>query len=102
MLDQLDNVQVVRHTLPPANAPNFHSLQLGISDRPARTTSYADLGYFAKAGVNPKFKIGEFSVTPDAVLPVGTTLSAAHYVPGQYVDVTADSSVKCSVTRGDR
>jgi hypothetical protein len=32
-------------------------------------------------------------VTEDAVLPVGTTLSAAHFVPGQHVDVSGDSWV---------
>lgn len=35
----------------------------------------------------------EYSVTPDAILSVGTELNAGHFVPGQYVDVTATSYV---------
>lgn len=30
----------------------------------------------------------EFRVSPDALLPVGTQLNAAHFVAGQFVDVT--------------
>ena len=33
----------------------------------------------------------EFPVTPDAHVPVGTTFSAMHFVPGQYIDVVANS-----------
>ncbi|KAJ9104250.1 hypothetical protein QFC19_004067 [Naganishia cerealis] len=49
------------------------------------------LGHFKKAGVQPKKVVKEFRVTSDAVLPVGAELSVGHFVPGQYVDVTADS-----------
>ena len=45
------------------------------------------LGQFEKAGVPPKRKLMEFRVTEDALLPVGLELSAAHFVPGQLVDV---------------
>ena len=88
---QVDACQVVRHTPAPANSPNLHSLQLGASDRPEHTTSRPQLGHFAKAGVPPKYNVQEFRVTEDAVLPVGTELSAGHFVPGQCVDVTATS-----------
>lgn len=87
---QLDSCQVVQHTPPPPTSP-LHTLQLGSSNRPAKTTSRALLGHFAKAGVPPKYEVRSFQVTPDAVLPVGTELSAAHFVPGQMVDVTATS-----------
>jgi large subunit ribosomal protein L3 len=69
----------------------LHSLQIGASNRPERTTNKQQLGHFRKAGVPPKFKLQEFRVTEDAVLDVGTELSAGHFVPGQYVDVTATS-----------
>ena len=89
---QLDKVQVVRHSPPPANdKKGLHSLQIGASDRPAKTVTAQQLGHFRNAGVNPKYKLQEFRVTPNAVLPVGTELSAGHFVPGQYVDVTATS-----------
>jgi large subunit ribosomal protein L3 len=35
-----------------------------------------------------KRKLREFPVTEDALLPVGTTISVRHFVPGQFVDVT--------------
>lgn len=44
-------------------------------------------GHFASAGVPIKRRLHEFRVTPDAVLPVGTEVTAAHFVPGQYVDI---------------
>lgn len=87
---QLDNVEVIRHTQPPANDPKqLHSLQLGSSDRREKTINNAMKGYFRAHGATPKRKLQEFRVTPDAVLPVGTKLGASHFVPGQYVDVTA-------------
>ena len=44
-------------------------------------------GHFAKAKVEPKQKLVEFRVAADAVLEPGATLSAAHFVVGQKVDV---------------
>ena len=49
----------------------------------------ADRTVFLRLEIPPKRKLGEFRVTPDAVIPVGTPLVAAHFVPGQYVDVCA-------------
>lgn len=73
-------------------------------------------GHFTKAGVPPKLIVKEFPVTEDAHIPVGesslarvpsiwseaytgTTLSAAHFVPGQYVDVIGKSYVGLPVIR---
>ena len=36
----------------------------------------------------------EFPVTEDALLPVGTTITALHFVPGQFVDVQATTRGK--------
>jgi large subunit ribosomal protein L3 len=47
--------------------------------------------HYSKLSVEPKQSVAEFRVTTDALLPIGTSLSAAHFVPGQYVDVTAPS-----------
>lgn len=41
-----------------------------------------------RAGTPLKAKKVEFKVTEDALLPIGTTLSAAHFIPGQYLDIT--------------
>ncbi|KAJ9104400.1 hypothetical protein QFC20_004536 [Naganishia adeliensis] len=72
----------------------LHTLQLGSTNarsHSARHVTRQMLGHFKRAGVHPKKVVKEFRVTSDAVLPVGAELSAAHFVPGQYVDVTADS-----------
>ncbi|PPQ93253.1 hypothetical protein CVT25_015251 [Psilocybe cyanescens] len=80
------NIKTVRkdHTV-------YHAVQVAASDRPAKTTSLQMLGHFRKAKVPPKRIVKEFPVTPDALVPVGTTLSAIHFVPGQFVDVVANS-----------
>ncbi|XP_034017118.1 39S ribosomal protein L3, mitochondrial [Thalassophryne amazonica] len=46
---------------------------------------------FRNAGVPPKQKIAYFRVSDNAILKPGTPLYAAHFRPGQYVDVTAKS-----------
>jgi large subunit ribosomal protein L3 len=48
-------------------------------------------GHFAKAKVEPKRKLAEFRVSADALIDVGAELSAAHFVVGQFVDVTGTS-----------
>jgi large subunit ribosomal protein L3 len=45
------------------------------------------VGHFRTPGVPLKRKLKEFPVTEDALLPVGTTISVRHFVPGQFVDV---------------
>ncbi|KAJ7709796.1 translation protein [Mycena rosella] len=88
---QLDNCQVtanIKTTRP--NHTEYHAVQVGASDRPAKTESNQMLGHFNKARVPPKRIVKEFPVTPDAHVPVGTTLSAIHFVPGQFVDVVAN------------
>ncbi|KAF9194306.1 54S ribosomal protein L9, mitochondrial [Haplosporangium sp. Z 767] len=67
----------------------YTALQIGSSDRTPKNVTKPMLGHFEKAGVEPKRKLFEFRVTPDAVLPVGTELVASHFVPGQFVDCSA-------------
>ena len=47
-------------------------------------------GHFDAAGVPIKRRLTEFRVTPDALLPLGTLLNAAHFTPGQFVDVQGE------------
>lgn len=84
----------------------YHAVQVAASDKPERTTTIQMRGHFRKAGISPKRIVKEFPVTPNALVPVGrssiiqtgprcfmyigTTLSAIHFVPGQYVDVSAN------------
>ncbi|WVN86877.1 50S ribosomal protein L3 [Cryptococcus depauperatus CBS 7841] len=83
---QVDSNHVLRVSPPPSTSP-YHTLQIGASPRPEKTTTNALLGHFRKAGVEPKYKMKEFQVSDDAVVPVGTELSAGHFIPGQFVDV---------------
>lgn len=48
----------------------------------------SEVGHFRAQDVEMKRKLSEFPVTVDALLPVGTSICARHFVPGQYVDVT--------------
>jgi len=89
---QLENCQVTANIRTVRkDASVYHAVQVAATDRPSKTTTRAMRGHFAKAGVTPKRIVKEFPVTEDAHLPVGATLSAAHFVPGQYVDVIANS-----------
>ncbi|GAA5880761.1 hypothetical protein JCM3774_005702 [Rhodotorula dairenensis] len=90
---QLDDVEVIETRAYPATKkqPPRHTVTVGCTPRKAKTTSAALLGQFRQAGVDPKMRIAEFQVTEDALVPAGTNLSAAHFVPGQHVDVQAPS-----------
>ncbi|RKP10067.1 translation protein [Thamnocephalis sphaerospora] len=85
---KLDNVQVIQ-ARPSAEQEGMVKLQLGaVNQLPQRVTK-PERGHFAKAGVQPKKYVCEFLVTKDAALPVTTEITAAHFLPGQFVDVTA-------------
>lgn len=48
----------------------------------------------SQLGLPFKKLVAEWRVTPDALLPVGTHVGAAHYVAGQRVDVTGWTKFK--------
>ena len=48
-------------------------------------------GHFAKARVEPKRRLAEFRVSDDCLIDVGAEITAAHFVPGQFVDVSGTS-----------
>lgn len=66
----------------------YDAVQLGYGLAKVKNVSKAQRGHFAKAKVEPSKKLVEFRVSKDAMLEVGAELSAAHFIPGQYVDVT--------------
>jgi large subunit ribosomal protein L3 len=66
----------------------YTAVQLGVGRRKAKNVGKPMRGHFAKAKVEPKAKVAEFRVSPDALLEVGSRLSVAHFVEGQFVDVT--------------
>ncbi|KAF9435943.1 54S ribosomal protein L9, mitochondrial [Entomortierella beljakovae] len=89
---QLEQCQVV--DVMNEETHGYTALQIGSSDRPIKNVNKPLLGQYKKAGVEPKRKLFEFRVTPDAVLPVGTKLTASHFVPGQFVDCSAPTMGK--------
>ncbi len=69
----------------------YTAVQLGVGKAKVSRVSKANRGHFAKAKVEPKKKLVEFRVANENLLEVGAELSVAHYLPGQYVDVTGQS-----------
>ncbi|KAJ4757271.1 50S ribosomal protein L3 [Rhynchospora pubera] len=72
----------------------FFALQVGAGQKKEKHLTKPELGHFRAMGVPLKRKLKEFPVTEDALLPVGTPISVRHFLPGQYVDVTAISRGK--------
>ncbi|MBU1209658.1 MAG: 50S ribosomal protein L3 [Alphaproteobacteria bacterium] len=86
---RLENCQVLAQRTDEKNG--YTALQLGAgSRRPSRVTQ-PERGNFAIANVEAKRKLAEFRVSPDNLIEVGAEITADHFVPGQFVDVTGTS-----------
>ena len=86
---RIDNCQVVAHRT--VERDGYVALQLGVGAAKVKNVTKAQRGHFAKAKVEPKARLAEFSVSEDALVEVGAEITAAHFVAGQYVDVTGTS-----------
>jgi large subunit ribosomal protein L3 len=82
---KVDNCQVV--AVRTAEKDGYTAVQLGVGKAKVKNVGQGLRGHYAKAKIEPKAKLVEFRVTPDAVLEVGAEISATHFVPGQFVDV---------------
>lgn len=89
---QLDNCQVV--SVREAERDGYTAVQLGAGTAKAKNVSKPVRGHFAKNEVEPKLRVAEFRVDEEALLPVGATLTADHFVAGQIVDVTGQTQGK--------
>src|SRR5580700_9879419 len=69
----------------------YVALQLGVGAAKVKNVSKPQRGHFAKAKVEPKARLAEFRVSEDALVDIGAEITAGHFVPGQYVDVTGTS-----------
>ncbi len=87
----VDNVQVVAART--AATDGYTAVQLGWGTAKVKNVSKPNKGHYAKAKVEPKAKLVEFRVDAEAMLEPGATLSAAHFLVGQRVDV-------CGTTKG--
>src|SRR5919205_1596559 len=86
---RVDNCQVVAQRT--QERDGYTALQLGAGAAKVKNVTKPQRGHFAAAKVEPKAKLAEFRVSEDALVPVGSEITAAHFVPGQYVDVTGTS-----------
>jgi large subunit ribosomal protein L3 len=89
---KVDNVHVVAHKT--IEKDGYSAVQLGSATPKIKRLTKAERGHFAKAGVEPKAKLQEFRVPADMTMPVGSEVTADHFVAGQYVDVTGTSKGK--------
>jgi large subunit ribosomal protein L3 len=89
----LENCQVVDVRTPEKDG--YSAVQLGIGKAKVKNVTQPMRGHFAKAKVEPKARLTEFRVPADAMIEPGATLSADHFVVGQYVDVRG-----CTIGRG--
>jgi large subunit ribosomal protein L3 len=89
---KVDNCQVVAQKT--SDKDGYTAVQLGAGVPKIKRLTKAERGHFAVAKVEPKRKLKEFRVSPDNLIPVGAEISVEHFVPGQFVDVTATSMGK--------
>jgi large subunit ribosomal protein L3 len=83
---KVDTCQVV--STRSVETDGYIAVQLGAGQPKVKNVSKPLRGHFAKAKVEPKRKVVEFRVTAENLLDVGLELSAAHFIAGQFVDVT--------------
>jgi large subunit ribosomal protein L3 len=89
---KLEKLQVLSHRT--AEKHGYTALQLGAGTRKPSRLVKADRGNFAIAQVEPKRRLAEFRVSPENLIEVGAEITADHFVPGQFVDVTGTSQGK--------
>lgn len=65
---------------------------MGMGRKKLKKVTKAEMVQAKKAGVHPHANQAEFRVTPDAVLPLTHSLTARHFLPGQYLDVCGTST----------
>merc|ERR1719424_737984 len=82
---ELQDLQVVKRREEWRDGIN--ALQLGGGWQKRKRMSTSEANAFESVGLAYKRYLREFRVTEDALLPVGTTINARHFVPGQFVDV---------------
>ena len=88
----LEDCQVV--SVRTEDRDGYVAVQLGAGSAKQKNTAKPQREHFAKAEVPLKARVAEFRVADDALLDVGATLAASHFVPGQLVDVAGHTQGK--------
>jgi large subunit ribosomal protein L3 len=83
---KMDGCQVVAHRTMDKNG--YTAVQLGIGRAKVKNVPKAERERFARAEVEPKLRLAEFRVDEAGLIPVGAEITADHFVPGQFVDVS--------------
>ena len=86
---KVEDLQVVATRT--ADKDGYTAVQLGYGTARVKNVPKPNRGHFAKARVEPKKKLAEFRVAEANLIEIGAELSAAHFIDGQKVDVTAKS-----------
>ena len=89
---RLGKCQVLAHRTDEKNG--YTALQLGSGTRKASRLTKAERQNFAVVKVEPKRKLAEFRVSSENLIEVGAEITADHFIPGQFVDVTGTSQGK--------
>jgi len=69
----------------------YTALCLGLGQKKLKKVSRAEKEKYAQLNVSPPLIAKEFRVSQDAMVDIGSYLSATHFVSGQTVDATATS-----------
>jgi large subunit ribosomal protein L3 len=89
----LEDCQVVSHRT--ADRDGYVAVQLGAGAAKQKNVAKPQREHFAKAEVELKQRVAEFRLdSEDALLPVGATISASHFIAGQFVDVAGHTQGK--------
>ncbi len=88
----LEDCQVV--SVKSQDRDGYVAVQLGAGAAKPKNVNKPQREHFAKAEVAPKMLMAEFRVSDDAILDVGATISANHFVAGQMVDITGHTQGK--------
>ncbi|MBH98421.1 MAG: 50S ribosomal protein L3 [Rhodospirillaceae bacterium] len=86
---QVDKCEVVSTATNEKNG--YTSVQVGVGNSKTKNLTKSERGHFAKSKIEPKKKLHEFKVSPDALLNIGDEIIVDHFAVGQKVDVTGIS-----------
>ncbi len=88
----LEDCQVV--SVRTGEKDGYTALQVGSGEAKQKNVNKPQREHFAKAEVPLKMKVAEFRVSEDALVDVGSTIAASHFIAGQMVDITGHTQGK--------
>ena len=89
----LEDCQVVSHRT--ADTDGYFAVQLGAGEAKQKNVAKPQREHFGKAGVGLKKRVAEFRVeSEEGLVPVGSLISADHFLAGQKVDITGHTQGK--------